>query len=222
MATSTSTLEYYENNYRNYDLQNPPRKLRFYADVVARYVAPAAPRRIHDIGCAFGRFLGSLDRGWEIFGSDLNQPAIEQAARELPHGTFKVAGATEVPFAERFGAVTAFDVIEHVADLRSVAAAVEEQLCDGGLFVFVVPVYDGLSGPIVRRLDHDPTHVHKWPRRRWIEWARAHFDVLEWRGIVRYLLPFGYYVHFVTRSFRLHAPAILVVCRKRGPARTPA
>ena len=68
---------------------------------------------------------------------------------------------------------------------------------------------------IIRRLDRDPTHLHKWPRQRWLDWAARHFSVVEWSGIVRYLLPGGYYLHLVTRLFRRHAPAIIVIARKR-------
>ena len=86
---------------------------------------------------------------------------------------------------------------------------------DRGCFVFTVPVYDGLSGPMVRLLDRDATHLHKWPRRRWLDWAESHFSVIEWKGIFRYLLPGGYYLHLVVQGLRRHAPAIIVVARKR-------
>jgi hypothetical protein len=81
-----------------------------------------------------------------------------------------------------------------------------------GLFVFVVPVYDGLAGPAIRRLDKDPTHLHKEPRDAWLEWANQHFDSIEWHGLTRYL--FGkFYFHASTTRFRRHTPAILVAAR---------
>lgn len=207
---------YFKTSYRDYVDQNPPRRLRFYAQMVERYLAPGAPRRIHDIGCAFGRFLGSLDPTWQIFGTDVSEFALAQAAREHPRGVFKVAPAeARKVFDEPFGVVTAFDVIEHLPDPDSFARAVIEELADGGCFVFVVPVYDGLSGPIIRRLDRDPTHLHKWPRQRWIDWAESHFVLVEWQGILRYLLPGGYYLHLASRTLRRHTPAIIVVARKR-------
>ena len=112
--------------------------------------------------------------------------------------------------------VTAFDTIEHVPDLTAVAAAVRQQLPPKGLFLFVVPVYDGLSGPAIKLLDKDPTHVHKWPRQKWLDWIGGEgFDVREWTGILRYLLPGGYYLHAPTGTFRGHTPAILVAARRR-------
>jgi len=209
--------EYYTKYYRGYARQNPPRKLRLYARMVARHAAANAPRRIHDLGCGFGDFLAMLDASWEICGSDVSDYAIAQAAERHRRGAFKVASATDRGvFPGPFGVVTAFDVLEHVADLDAAAAAVNGQLAPDGAFLFVAPVYDGLSGPIIRALDRDPTHVHKWSRRLWLGWAATHFQVLEWLGVVRYLFPLFGYLHVATRLFRRHAPAILVACRRKA------
>lgn len=219
-APSPSAFDaaYYRRAYRDYARQNPPRKLRFYAAMAERHLAPGLPRRIHDIGCGFGGFLATLAEAWEICGSDISSFAVEQAVRRVPRGAFEAATATDpAPFPGTFGIVTAFDVLEHVADLDAVAAAVNAQLAPGGAFLFVVPVYDGLSGPIIRALDRDATHVHKWPRRRWLQWAEAHWHLVEWLGLVRYLVPLLGYLHWPTRRLRHHAPAILAACRKKTP-----
>jgi SAM-dependent methyltransferase len=208
--------DYFRTQYRDYVAQNPPRRLHFYADTVERHTLPGVPRRIHDIGCAFGHFLGSLDTRWEIFGTDVSEWAVAQAARDYSRGVFRVAAAVDGPvFGAAFGAVTAFDVVEHVPDPDAVARSAKAQLVEGGCFVCVVPVYDGLSGPIIRRLDRDPTHLHRWPRQRWLDWASGHFALVEWTGILRYLLPLKYYLHVATRTFRYHTPAIILVGRKR-------
>ena len=213
---------YYAANYPDYDRQNPPRKLRHYARLVESHVAPGAPRRIHDMGCGFGRFLACLEASWEICGSDPSEFAIGIARKEIARGSFQVGTATggapgtRAVFPGRFGVVTAFDVLEHVPDLEAAAAAVKAQLVAEGLFLFVVPVYDGPCGPIVHWLDRDPTHVHKWPRRRWLDWAGTHFQMVEWIGALRYLLPvLKYYVHVPTSRLRRYTPAITVICRNK-------
>lgn len=209
--------DYFRANYRNYTRQNPPRKLRFYRRQVEAALAPGAPRMIHDLGCGMGLLLAELGDTWRRFGSDVSDFALERARAACPSGTFALGSAAGAsPFGERFGVVTAFDVIEHVPDLDALARTIADQLHEQGAFVFVVPVYDGLSGPVIWRLDRDPTHVHKWPRDRWLAWAAEHFDVLDWLGIVRWLTPLGYYLHAVTHRLRRHTPAILVTCRKRG------
>ncbi|MBM4031247.1 MAG: class I SAM-dependent methyltransferase [Planctomycetes bacterium] len=215
MVSFPFDAHYYRSAYRDYARQNPPRKLRFYARMVERHLAPGLPRRIHDLGCGFGDFLAALDESWEVCGSDVSEFAIAQAAARHPRGAFKAASATDpAPFAGTFGVVTAFDLLEHVPDLDAAAAAVTAQLAPGGSFIFVVPVYDGLSGPLIRALDRDSTHLHKWPRRSWLDWASTHFEVLDWVGMVRYLFPALGYLHIVTRLFRRHTPAILVACRR--------
>ena len=73
---------YYAANYPDYDRQNPPRKLRHYARLVETHVAPGTPRRIHDMGCGFGRFLACLEASWEICGSD-PRTAIRSAGTEF-------------------------------------------------------------------------------------------------------------------------------------------
>lgn len=209
--------EYYQQNYRSYDRQNPEPKLAYYRGQIDRYRDRGLPARLHDIGCGLGNFLNSLDGRWEIFGSDINAFAVERSRQRMPQGRFAQGpGALEPLFDTRFSVITAFDVLEHVPAIDAAGPGIAAQLLPGGIFVFVVPVYDGLSGPVIRRLDGDPTHVHKCPRAFWLGWAARHFEVLSWDGILRYLLPGGYYLHVVTSAMRWHTPAMLVACRPRA------
>lgn len=207
---------YFAANYPDYAAQNPPRKLDFYRRVIERRGPETRPLDLLDVGCGLGRFVASLPRdAYRAHATDVSRWALEQNRERFPHVDFRQASATETPFPEgSFDVVTAFDVIEHVPDLDAVEEAVAAMLRPGGLFVFVVPVYDGLSGPIIRLLDRDPTHVHKRPRSFWLDRASRRFEVLEWWGILRYLLPWKSYLHVPTRRFRGHTPAILVAARK--------
>jgi SAM-dependent methyltransferase len=214
-ATTAFEQEYYEANYRDYDRQNPRRKLEHYARAVERFQSGGKARSVLDIGCAFGAFLGSLGAHWQVAGLDHSAYAIDIARQRVPHGRFAVVRDSHIPFEERFQAITAFDVIEHIHDLEALAGEIAAHLADDGVFVFVVPVYDGPLGPLVHALDHDPTHAHKRARRFWLDWANRHFSVIEWWGIVRYLLPAGPYIHWPTRSLRAVAPAIAVAARQR-------
>ena len=208
--------EYFETVYRDYSRQNPPRKLRFYRGLVEGVAPRDRPARVLDVGCAFGAFLSSLDPTWERFGTDVSRFAVEKAATAVPGATFAVSDIDKIPFPGPFDVITAFDVIEHIPSLEAVAATVNSLLRPGGHFVFVVPVYDGVTGPLIRMLDKDETHVHKDSRDFWLDWASRNFTVLEWRGLLRYLVQGLGYVHITTRILRRFTPAIAVVTRKRA------
>lgn len=209
--------EYYDANYRNYDRQNPARKLTDYANAIERCSLPGDKPSILDIGCAFDTFLGSLDHRWDIAGIDYSEYAIGLARKHVPRGRFETVRDGRIPFPDRFTAITAWDVIEHIPDLQIVAREVDAHLDENGVFVLVVPVYDGPLGPVVRLLDGDPTHVHRMSRRFWLDWVDRHFQVEEWWGIFRYLLPTGHYVHWPSRWLRRVAPAVVVVARRKRP-----
>lgn len=210
---------YFADNYPSYAAQNPAKKLDFYRRVIERWAPETRPLDLLDVGCGLGRFPAFLSQDdYRVHATDVSRWALEKNREQFPHVDFREASATETPFPDdAFDVVTSFDVIEHVPDLDGVGEAVTSMLRPGGVFVFVVPVYDGLSGPAIRLLDKDPTHVHKNPRGFWLDWAAERFRVLEWWGILRYLLPFEYYLHVPTRRFRDHTPAILVAARWESP-----
>ena len=145
----------------------------------------------------------------------MSQFATDRAAAAAPDATFARADIHEIPFSGPFDIITAFDVIEHIPSLEAVASAVRSLLVPDGHFVFVVPVYDGVTGPLIRLLDRDETHVHKRSRNFWLRWTRENFVLLEWWGIYRYLFPGLGYVHVPTRLWRRFTPAIAVIARRR-------
>ena len=209
---------YFQRIYRNYARQNPPRKLVYYRRIIEKYVPPVPRPTVLDLGCAFGWVLGSLSSGWRKFGIDLSEYAIQQALNDAPTARFAVASSDAVPLRGPFDGIFAFDVLEHVKDLDEVARYVSREMAPGAAFVFVVPVYDGPLGWLVRRLDRDPTHIHKKPRAFWLDWASTWFEVAEWHGVFRYLIPAGPYINWPSSMLRSVAPAIAIVARKQRTA----
>jgi SAM-dependent methyltransferase len=206
---------YYTTIYRNYERQNPDYKFALYRRSIGRQIGSAAQHSILDVGCAFGGFLGSLSPEWNRSGIDISSYAIQHA--EQRHRTVRFAAATldRNPFRGPFDVVTSFDVIEHISDIEDVGRAVSDLLKPKALFVFVVPVYDGPLGWLAHLLDRDPTHIHKTARKRWLDWAGRHFEVIEWFGLFRFLFPVAPYLHISSVKARRVSPAILVVARKR-------
>lgn len=218
-GTTAPTFDaaYFETHYRDYASQNPSWKLDFYLRALTRHLPADDPAALLDIGCGRGAWLSHLARHtrWRLAGSDVSEWALADNRAQLPDVTFSLAAATDQPCpAESLDAVTACDVLEHVPDRDAAAAAITRMLRPGGYFLMVVPVYDGLCGPIVRKLDKDPTHIHKLARREWLAWVERHFSIIEWWGMLRYLLPGRLYLHLPTRLGRAHTPAILVVARR--------
>jgi SAM-dependent methyltransferase len=185
VAPASFERAYYEENYRNYNQQNPDRKLRHYKQAVESSLRGRERIRILDIGCAFGAFLGTLGEGWDAYGMDVSEYAIDAARKTVPGARFESVRDGRIPFDVPFDAITAWDVIEHIPDLDDLAREIAANLADDGVFVFVVPVYDGPLGPVVRVLDGDPTHVHKKSRRFWLDWAGRHFHVERWGCVSR-------------------------------------
>jgi SAM-dependent methyltransferase len=211
--------DYFGDNYRDYERQNPRRKLDHYLDAIATRL-PDGRVDLLDLGCGLGAFLAHTAERfpqWGLSGTDVNPAAVEATQARISNADIRMAGADADPHPPgSFDVITAWDVIEHVPHLDKVASSVRAMLRPGGLFVFVVPVYDGPLGKLVRLLDKDPTHVHKVSRSTWLDWASSRFEIREWHGIFRYLMAGRWYVHVSTTAFRGQASAILVVGAKTG------
>ena len=207
--------EYFDKYYSNYSKQNPPKKMAFYRALMEDKAKGVRCPRVLDLGCAFGRFLSTLDPNWDRYGQDVSEFAIDQARQSVPGVRFSVSNIMEIPFEGFFDIIVCFDVLEHVHDLETVAHTVQAKLTPEGFFIFVVPVYDGPASPFIYLLDRDNTHVHKKSRNFWLAWANLNFSLDQWWGIFRYLLPWGYYLHRPTMVLRRVAPAISIVTRNR-------
>jgi SAM-dependent methyltransferase len=209
---SQDTTGYFDEAYRDYGLQNPARKLDHYLDVIDTRIG-TGPQSLLDIGCGLGAFLERAQGRhpyWSYAGSDIDPEAVAETRHRVPQATILRASAEDASFPDHsFDVITAWDVFEHVRDLDAAAHSVIRMLKPGGLLAFVVPVYDGLTGPLIRRLDKDPTHVHKLSRHDWVAWASRRYSDIEWHGLVRYLIGRAY-LHLPTVAVRSHTPAILV------------
>lgn len=216
MPLSTQFDErYFASCYGDYFRQNPRRKLRFYRDLLERHLPPSPAPRVLDLGCAFGLFLAELPREFRKFGVDASHHAIAAAAARVPDAHCINADCASPPIASQFEAIVAFDVLEHIPSVDATLEFIRRSLAPHGVFLFVVPVYDGPLGPIVRWLDRDPTHVHKRSRGWWLKQASRGFEVISWTGILRYLIARRCYLHMPSRAIRRVAPAIAVVARPR-------
>lgn len=108
-------------------------------DVMAAMLERHAPgRRVLDVGCFTGSLLQYLGPAWERFGVEPSRAAC-RVATERAGATILGATLDDVPagLAGTFDAVTAIDVVEHVADPLPFFRRVRELLRPGGVFLVV-------------------------------------------------------------------------------------
>lgn len=211
--------DYYETNYRSYIDQNPEHKLDHYVSVVEKACAEIEAPTLLDIGCGLGAFLAhaALRRPhWTLYGTDIRPDAIDTASSILKgRATLETASAETRPFGNTtYDVITAWDVLEHLDQPAETVSSLKTWLNPGGVLVFVVPVYDGITGPLVTLLDKDPTHLQKLGRDFWVDLAGSQLSRVSWHGILRYLLPGRRYLHLPTRIGRRLTPAILVAAHR--------
>jgi len=117
---------------------------------------------------------------------------------------------------KKFQIIVAFDVVEHISNVRALFKSVFDRLEPGGVFLFICPVYDGPQGVVTRTLDRDETHLHKESRFWWLKLAEeSGFRIVKWTGVFRYLLPWKKMLHYEMKGvLKFTSPAISVVCKK--------
>lgn len=206
-------MSYFDSAYRSYSAQNPPKKLDHYLDVITARLAVSTPRLL-DVGCGRGLFLeraAQVFPDWRLSGLEVDDEGVAYARVLAPTADVRAGEATAMPFpSDSFDVITAWDVLEHIQDVKKALDEIKRSLRPGGLVALVVPVYDGITGPVIRLLDKDPTHVHKRSRYFWVDMIEAEFFQVEWHGIHRYLLTEGTYLHRPTQLLRRAAAAILI------------
>jgi SAM-dependent methyltransferase len=144
------------------------RYVRALARLLARYGVPAG--RVLDVGSGFGFFLRALEEaGYEPYGLEVSEYARDRAREYTSAPIVTQTAESEFPFDENyFDAVTMFDVIEHVADYRSMLAECKRTLRPGGRILIATPSAHSIARFLLGRRwswHKDPTHVHMFTPR---------------------------------------------------------
>lgn len=113
-------------------------------------------RTLLDVGCDTGAFIALVAQRAQVrtIGVDVSQRAAKEAKREGRDVRAGTLESQQFP-ACSFGVVTAFDVVEHVAEPVALLREVRRVLIPEGRFVAEVPHFDGLVyrlGRILGRL----------------------------------------------------------------------
>ncbi len=132
------------------------------------------PRRLLDIGCGPGTFVGNYLAGVEAVGLDLS--AAQVAYAEQTYGSalhrFSAVPVSTLD-AGSFDAVTVIELIEHLHPdvARQLLADIRRVLQPGGILVLTTPNYASLW-PLIEmvvnarvEVGYDEQHVNKYRRR---------------------------------------------------------
>jgi len=126
---------------------------RWQAQRMARRLVWSCPpwvgeRRLLDVGCGSGSFLGvARDLGWRCAGIEMDAAAAEKARRFTSE--LFVGDVLAAPFASgSFDVVTAFHVVEHVPDPVAVLARMLDWTAPGGRVIVEVPNAGGIGAAL--------------------------------------------------------------------------
>jgi SAM-dependent methyltransferase len=150
---------------------------RFYARLVSRHVPSGG--RVLEIGCGMGHLLTWLEKDHQVFGSDINAWALEQARKNVPQGDFALLSAEDLSAypAAFFQVVVAKHVVEHLPHPEQAIAEMSRVLAPGGLLLLATP---NLDSPMrLRKKEQwigyqDPTHISLKPPAEWLALLRQH------------------------------------------------
>jgi SAM-dependent methyltransferase len=122
--------------------------------------------RALDVGCSDGAFLAQLAaKGNEVWGIDIDTRALEVARARGLTNVFRAEVPDLVARARReqvtFDLITAFDVIEHLADPVAAVRDLASLLAPGGRFVVTVPNRRRLMADAMP-IDFPPHHFFRF------------------------------------------------------------
>ena len=134
-------------------------------------------RRLLDVGCGPGTFIGNYLPEIDCLGIDASAPQVDYARRtygSARHRFEAVAPADLLSSGDRFDAVTMIELIEHLpaATARALLAEARGLLSPGGRLVLTTPNYGSLWPAIewglnlASSVSYEAQHVNRYRRGR--------------------------------------------------------
>lgn len=207
----TQTLDGYEDAYLQYLAADASDAANFAAlsGWMERF-APLAGKRLLDVGAGSGKLVRYLrEHGVDAHGIEPSRALFDRFLSDDAAFTCATLDELHASNPSTFDIVTAFDVIEHVADpcgfLRGVSACLEP----GGVFFASTPDVESLTARTFGR--------------RWHFYYPYHLSYLGPRTMARAAAPYGLRVIEVSHRGRLRSAAYMVryaaefICGIRAP-----
>jgi 2-polyprenyl-3-methyl-5-hydroxy-6-metoxy-1,4-benzoquinol methylase len=110
--------------------------------------------KILDVGCGSGFFLDiAKEKKWDTTGEELNKSDAKITAS---HGhTVFTERIEEIPFKEKFSAITLWDVFEHIVDGEQYLKHLKKLLAPGGVVFMQIPN----AGSLAARIMHEKCNM---------------------------------------------------------------
>ncbi len=145
---------------------------------------PRTGGELLDVGCGTGQFVEAARRaGYQVTGLDVSRPQLELARRRFGLSSLypMTLGEYARQAAVSFDVITAFQVLEHVADPVAFLADARKLLAPQGYLAVGVPNWRAWR--IFRDpLDAPPNHLTRWsPSSLRVALERSGFEVLKLR-----------------------------------------
>jgi len=130
--------------------------------------------RVLDVGCALGHSISRFrSLGLKSVGCDISAWATKKAKKMNPCLSIVRADAFFLPFKSRlFGIATAFETLEHCADLDLVLNEIGRVTKSKGLVLVSVPTTD------LNDTYGDKSHIWHMSLKEWLDLFRSYFRVL--------------------------------------------
>lgn len=171
-------------SYANYASCPDPSHRPMYLAALDRHLKAHGVRTVIDAGCGGGDFTQGLhEKGYEVFGADLNESAIV-AAQQRQAGQYRVSSVYDdllAPFQiEPVDAVVSIEVIEHLYSPRVFMDRAHEAIRPGGVFAISTPYWGYLKNVVLavsNRMDRalnpcwDGGHIKHFSRAKLTEMA---------------------------------------------------
>ncbi len=181
---------------------------------IGNFGFPLAGGKILDFGCNAGLFLLEAKKfGYEIYGIELSETAIDYARKKLGINSIKRGGEEKMDdFSDNyFEVITAFDVLEHILSPAAVLDKIYSKLKPGGIFVATFPKMDSFLARILKNHWYAlvPSHLSYFSEKS-IQYLmdRNNWELLDIRYYKRYF-SFSYLIKRLLRNNKLPWPKFL-------------
>jgi SAM-dependent methyltransferase len=159
-----------------------------------------------DLGCGTGVILGELNKVGKTIGLDFSKQALDYCVERKLSDLIQANGEYVPLQNEKFRAVVALDIIEHVEHDEKALHEVFRVLEPGGIFVASVPAFSFLWGP------HDVAlhHFRRYTKEDFSKKLKdAGFEVVKLSYAVFFLFPITWMVRMLEKRRKGEAEAHL-------------